>query len=52
VISDVDYIAKLDAVMPNELRALASRLGIQPEDVAGKVRSVTYRATKRVSCCS
>ncbi len=46
VLSDVDYLAKLAAAAPDELRALSEQAQVRPEQVAGIVRSLTYRATK------
>ncbi len=46
ILSDVDYLQKLQAAAPEEVRALAEQAGVQPEQVAGIVRSLTYRAVK------
>ena len=46
ILKDVDFLATIGQSMPAEVEALAARTGIRPEDVAGKVHSVTYRASK------
>jgi SAM-dependent methyltransferase len=46
VLGDTDYVATMAATAPEELAALTRRLGVEPQDVVGKVRSVTYRARK------
>jgi arsenite methyltransferase len=46
VLRDTDYIATLGASAPAELRVLLGRFGIDPAEVTGKVRSVTFRARK------
>ena len=46
VIRDVDFLATVAQSVPAEVEALVARTGIRPEDVAGKVHSVTYRARK------
>ncbi len=46
VLSDVDYLAKLGSAAPDELQALAEQAAVRPEQVAGIVRSLTYRAVK------
>jgi ubiquinone/menaquinone biosynthesis C-methylase UbiE len=51
VLRDVDYVAGLEKAAPEEVRAFAERTGIDPADVRGKIRSVTYRATRPASCC-
>jgi predicted xylose isomerase-like sugar epimerase len=52
VLRDVDYVAGLEEAAPEEVRAFAERTGIDPADVRGKIRSVTYRATRPASCCA
>jgi SAM-dependent methyltransferase len=47
VLKDVDYGAAVAASAPAETSDLLTRLGVRKEDVAGKVRSVTFRAVKR-----
>lgn len=46
VLGEVDSLEQWTAAAPEEARALAARTGVKPEDVLGKVRSVTYRARK------
>jgi arsenite methyltransferase len=46
VLSDVDSLAQWAQAASEESRALAERTGVRWEEVAGKVRSVTYRARK------
>jgi SAM-dependent methyltransferase len=46
VLSDVDSLQQWTDAAPEEARALAERTGVKPEEVLGKVRSVTYRARK------
>jgi SAM-dependent methyltransferase len=46
VLSDVDYLVKLGEAAPEELQALAEQAQVRPEQVAGLVRSLTYRAVK------
>ena len=46
VLSDVDYVAGLVASAPAEVAALLDRTGVRWEDLAGKVRSITFRARK------
>ena len=46
VLSDVDSLRQWTEAAPEEAKALAERTGVKPEDVLGKVRSVTYRARK------
>ena len=48
VLRDVDYLAGLIASAPEEVQALEARTGVRREDVLGRVRSVTFRATKPV----
>src|SRR6266545_3063823 len=47
VLKDVDYLAATFDSVPEEVQAILDRTGIRPEDVAGKVRSITYRAYRR-----
>lgn len=53
VLKDIDYLAAMADAAPEEVRALLARVGVAHADVAGKVRSVTYRATKPAAhaCC-
>jgi SAM-dependent methyltransferase len=46
VLGDVDSLEQWAAAAPEEAVALAERTGVKPEEVRGKVRSVTYRARK------
>ena len=46
ILKDVDYLAGLKASAPDEAQALLDRTGVPWEDVAGKVRSITFRARK------
>jgi SAM-dependent methyltransferase len=46
VVKDTDYLSALAAASPESLPTLALRLGVDPVELQGKVRSVTYRATK------
>jgi SAM-dependent methyltransferase len=46
VLKDVDYLAALEAASPEESRGLLDRTGVRWEDVAGKVRAITFRARK------
>ncbi len=46
VLSDVDSLSQWAEASPEDAQALAARTGVSLSDVAGKVRSVTYRARK------
>ncbi len=46
VLSDVDSLSLWIEAAPQDAKALADRTGVDPAEVAGKVRSVTYRARK------
>jgi arsenite methyltransferase len=46
VLKDVDYLAGLKASAPQEAEALLERNSVRWEDLAGKVRSITFRARK------
>ncbi len=46
VLRDVDYLAGLIASAPEEVQALEARTGVRREEVLGRVRSVTFRASK------
>ena len=51
VLKDVDYLGAVAGTLPEEAQALLDRSGVKPEELAGKVRSVTYRASKADACC-
>jgi arsenite methyltransferase len=46
VLRDVDYVAAMQEVAPEEVAAVLDRAGAVLADVIGKVRSVTFRAVK------
>ena len=46
ILQDVDSLTQWAAAAPEEAKSLAERTGVSPAEVAGKVRSVTYRARK------
>jgi arsenite methyltransferase len=46
ILKDVDYLAGLKEAAPDEAEALLERTGVGWKDVAGKVRSITFRARK------
>ena len=46
ILRDVDSLARLRASAPEEAEALLERTGARWEDLAGKVRSLTFRARK------
>jgi SAM-dependent methyltransferase len=46
VLRDVDYVDAMLQAVPEEAQALFARTGTREEDVRGKVRSLTYRATR------
>lgn len=46
MLQDVDSLTRWAAAATEEARALADRTGVSPAEVAGKVRSITYRARK------
>ena len=46
VLKDVDYLAAVGDAFPAELAKLLESQGIEPSALAGKVRSVTYRAAR------
>jgi SAM-dependent methyltransferase len=48
ILKDVDYLAGLRASAPEEAEALLERTGVRWEEVAGKVRSITFRACKAI----
>ncbi len=46
VLKDVDSTALMAAAAPGEAQALLERAGVRFEEIAGKVRSLTFRATR------
>lgn len=46
----MDYLAA--GTLPEEAQALQDRANVKPEELAGKVGSVTYRASEPQSCCA
>jgi SAM-dependent methyltransferase len=46
LLKDVDYLALVAGTLPEEAQALLDRSGVRPEELRGKVRSVTFRAVK------
>lgn len=46
ILRDVDYLAVVGEVDPQWVAALSARTGVDPAEVAGRVRSITYRARK------
>ncbi len=46
VLHDLDYLAGLASAAPEEAQTILTRTGTKLEDVLGKVRSVTFRATR------
>jgi len=46
VLDDVDYLAAVGDGPPAEVQAILERTGVRLEELAGKVRSITYRARK------
>jgi arsenite methyltransferase len=54
VLKDVDYLGAMMDAAPEAVGELLQRAGVKAGDVRGKVRSVTFRASKREatkSCC-
>jgi SAM-dependent methyltransferase len=54
VLKDIDYLGAMIDAAPDDVRALLARTGVAAEDLRGKVRSLTFRASKREqakSCC-
>jgi ubiquinone/menaquinone biosynthesis C-methylase UbiE len=54
ILRDVDYLASVAETEPRWLEELAARTKVDPADVQGRVRSVTYRARKPAAaerCC-
>jgi arsenite methyltransferase len=46
VLRDFDSLAVWVEAAPQDARALLERTGVRAEELAGKVRSLTFRATK------
>ncbi len=46
VLEDDDFLAATEFALPGEVAALVERTGVRVEDLAGTVRSVTFRARK------
>jgi SAM-dependent methyltransferase len=46
VLDDVDFLAKVDTALPDEVVEMLRRTGVRIEQIAGRVRSVTFRARK------
>ena len=46
VLKDVDYLASIESALPEEAVALMQRTGVRPEELRGKVHSITFRARK------
>ncbi len=44
VLRDVDSLALFSSAAPDEAQALLERAGVLPEEIAGKVRAITFRA--------
>ena len=54
VLKDVDYLGAMLDAAPETVGVLLERTGVAADDLRGKVRSVTFRASKREaskSCC-
>jgi SAM-dependent methyltransferase len=54
VLKDVDYLGAMIDAAPEAVGELLERTGVAAEDLRGKVRSVTFRASRREasqSCC-
>lgn len=46
ILKDIDYLAAVGEAMPDEAAELMRRTGVRIEDLAGVVRSVTFRAVR------
>ncbi len=46
ILRDVDYVTTLCESAPEEADAFSRKTGVDPAELAGKVRSITFRATK------
>ena len=49
VLEEVDYLSKVEQSMPEEVVEMIKRTGVRPEQVRGKVLSVTFRALRESS---
>jgi ubiquinone/menaquinone biosynthesis C-methylase UbiE len=47
ILKDVDFLEMTEKASPAEIISLLEAVGVERNEVAGMVRSVTYRATKR-----
>ncbi len=47
LLKDIDFLEKLGGEIPTDAREMLDEAGVALEDLAGKVRSVTYRAVRR-----
>ena len=46
ILKDVDFLAAIGDTLPEEINFMAEKSGVRPEEIAGKVRSITFRAVK------
>ncbi len=46
ILKDVDYLAGAGYTFSDDLRQRMARAGVRDEDIAGRVRSITFRAVK------
>lgn len=46
ILTDVDFLAAVGDSLPEEIRVMAEASGVRPEEIAGTVRSITFRAVK------
>jgi SAM-dependent methyltransferase len=46
VLKDVDYLGAIGDALPNDIGTLLAAAGLAPDTLRGKVRSITYRATR------
>jgi len=44
--ADVDFLGSVGDALPEEVVALMRKTGVHAEQLEGKVRSITFRATK------
>jgi len=51
LLKDVDQLAAMATSVPAEAAALLERTGVSLDELKGKVRSVTFRATKPAAAC-